>query len=1662
MEDQYYNNALQHNIAELNKIALSTENRNLEDINVRDKLDESIVSAKGEYCENSIIDDPNSDDTNSEVTDNSSEGDKLLNIEPVDLIMIPVDVEEIRSSALIDSGATLSFVNLTIAKKAKAKVNQREKKLVTGYGNKSKQTLGSCELKISILGISTISKFHIMHDDDLRYEVIFGVDFLKGNKMSLELSTQQIRMQIGDQSFISATMVDKDRINNFTIVNAPVYSDQNISLSKNTTKFIEVNYGVVPIMDHQLHYIEGSHRNENVDSYSGILEPQLKRVLLGNSKCNKTIKIKKGDIVGCISSMVVTDDHDQEESENWTMGRLTNEIKIDNTEITAEQKQEIYQMLLNIDSALSCGDGDIGKAKVAPHHIELHNYSPIWQRPRNFSEPINNEIEAQCEELLSNDIIEHSDSNWSSPVVPVRKPDGSLRLCIDYRKVNAVTKQENFPMPNLNQCIYRGGKMKYFTSLDLVKGYYQFELDDESKKYTAFSTTRNHFQFKRLAFGLRNSGIQFQKSMQQILAQLSSHNIIIYIDDILIMTTTYEEHIKLVQKVLLMLSKHNIKIKVKKCKFFQQSVSFLGHVMSSNGITKSPEFIQKVKDFPRPNTIKELKGFLGLANFQRKFVNHFAETAKPLTDLTGLNKRTKIIWTESRQKAFEEIKLKLEEEVVLTYPDYDTQAEKLQLFVDASDTGAGACLQQKQDGEVRTIGYVSMAFSTTQKNYSTIERELSAILFGCTKFKSFIYGIPFTLYTDHKPLIYMNNMAPHNSRIQRTLQELSEYNFNIKYQPGIFNQAADALSRMDTNLDDGNEVKDEIPKELRIFQKVEGGGNSMFLSLLLAMQEELNRNDLPTDHLELRKIVISELLTNLSKYKIPNNKHEKNKIRIMLNDNQLPCEQALLAVSKIFSIEIRVYHNMSVPVVYNAENNRDFNVINLQCISYIHYNPLYSWKPIDIETDKRNINCINTHTEIEYMQEENDNLELNVLLDDDNIQKSCHHDNVTSEIQVTINGNNLCAMVDTGAQVSVIDEEIWNEIKKDEMVEDSNWRQLSGMSGGVTEIIGVVKLKLAVSDMILEPFTFVIVKQSKLPCCILLGLNFLKHNKANIDFNSGYLHFNDESNIHINMHVSENYEHIHLNNIDQTDDEGRDDCNDDASQYNLVISEENVKVMQCRNHAIRSLFIKINKNIPISQWREVQLKQFKRYHQDYLIRNGLLYRKIDDLTPAVISFPFLVELANKVHQNLSHMGRHKLVNTIKQQFWHPAIDTVCRQISAGCEYCQLYKTSAQHITPPTLKIEASYPFQLVAVDLILFPRTSSGYSVALTVIDHYSKWLTAIPLKDKKSSTVAKALRDRVIPNLTRVPENLLSDNGTEFRGKDTEQVLESFSIKHIYSSPQNPASNGAIERVNQTLTEILKAKVQNGQDWDILLPDALITYNNSYHSQIGTTPSKKIMTQHNIVGKLPLQSSLTSKWKEGHPNFAPYSINQKVIKKIIHSDHCVSHKFEKKYDGPFIVKKVQSNGLSYEIAKEGNLSKILKVHHNHLRPWKEIPYKIKKYLDNAELEVQKPEGNIKERRQSRDSNKSIIHMNSDSSETDSDSFDYFVSDIDSDSSDSIECSSLSSESASFEDVTSSSAVATPSTFSYISSTSGAQTGNSELTKKSDISTGKSPIIQKV
>ena len=782
-------------------------------------------------------------------------------------------------------------------------------------------------------------------------------------------------------------------------------------------------------------------------------------------------------------------------------------------------------------------------------------------------------------------------------------------MCVDYRKINAVTKEQKFPIPNLTDSIYSVKDVQYFTKIDLIKGYYQIPIEEESMKYTAFATHNQQYCFKRLPFGLKNSGLQFQRYINEILHDYISRSVLAYQDDILILSKSFDEHILLVEKVLNTLREHGIKIQAAKCEFFKKSVSYLGHIISIEGIRKSPKYIESIKNYPKPENVTQMRQFLGLANFQRKFAGNFSNIAKPLTSDTSGSKRKKIKWTEEKLQAFEKLKEVLAQDIQLSFPDYSEGVSMLEIYVDASETGMGAILVQKQQDELKTIAYASAAFTKTESRYSPIERELLAIKFGINSFKPFVFGVKFTVHSDHKPLRYLQNMHNDNSRLMRTALQLEEMDFIVKYHPGKENEAADALSRIFKKIEMNDDEKDNtgfLPKGLIVAQKIDGGGNSLFEAIMIAFEyvrDEI-KTQIPNTHLELRKLAMQHLLDNPKKFNIANDKNNRKLYKSMMHDGILPKEEVMLSISDLYDVDIMVHHGMISPVLYQAKNTAEkFPEIHLQCINLIHFNPI--------------INTLKTHrVKPEYThrivddQDINEKEEfqdpVNMYIVQEKEQCECPHPK--NSLICEIEGIKLCAIIDTGAQCSVITSSVVEKIQQanEQIASITEYKGcLKGIGKGKTEIMGVISLRLKMLEREFEIAPFAIVEDENMPCCAILGANFITKNNILIDFKDQEIYCMNETleelvypiddyrlEERIGVEILTNVS-LELNSVDL-----EENFDDSKMMFEYNIDKERFASMQDNNHAINLVKAKVSNKMGECQWKEPAIRQFKRFKKE--------------------------------------------------------------------------------------------------------------------------------------------------------------------------------------------------------------------------------------------------------------------------------------------------------------------------------------------------------------------------------------------------------------------------------------------------------------------------------
>ena len=427
---------------------------------------------------------------------------------------------------------------------------------------------------------------------------------------------------------------------------------------------------------------------------------------------------------------------------------------------------------------------------------------PIKQRPYHTSPECKQEIHRQVEDMLQKGIVQESVSPWSSPVVLVKKKDG--RFCVDFRRVNRVTRKDSFPMPLVSETLDALSDTKYFSTLDLKSGYWQISMHPNSREKTAFPTHNGLYEFLVMPFGLTNSGASFQRLMGHILRGLEYRFALICIDDIIIFSKSVEEHLSHLEEVFKRLREASVKLNPKKCSFVKQKVEYLGHVVTPDGISSDPGKVRVVQDFPTPTNLKQLRTFLGLANYYRRFIKGFAHIARPLNVLT--KKGVKFSWTQSCDDAFDKLKRALVSAPILVYPDFK---EPFLLFVDASSTGIGFTLAQNQHGKEVVIAYDGRGLNSAEQNYTTTEREALALIEGIKKFQPYLHNRKFIVYTDHSSLRWLMNIKDATGRFARWSLLLQQHDFDIVHRPGKIHGNAGSLSRRPFDTCDLSSLQNE-------------------------------------------------------------------------------------------------------------------------------------------------------------------------------------------------------------------------------------------------------------------------------------------------------------------------------------------------------------------------------------------------------------------------------------------------------------------------------------------------------------------------------------------------------------------------------------------------------------------------------------------------------------------------------------------------------------------------------------------------------------------------------------------------------------------------------------------------------------------------------------
>ena len=455
-----------------------------------------------------------------------------------------------------------------------------------------------------------------------------------------------------------------------------------------------------------------------------------------------------------------------------------------------KQKKILASILKDCAEAFSKNEDDLGCTHLGQHEINTGFTLPVKQRPRRIPLAFKGEEEKAIEDLKRKQVIRESTSPWASPIVMVRKSNGQARPCIDYRSLNKQTVRDSYPLPRIQDCLDAAAGAKYFSTFDLTSGYHQIPVKEEDIYKTAFITKYGLFEFVKMPFGLCNSSSTFQRIMERALKGLNWKTCLIYIDDIIVYANSFEEHMERVREVLIRIIEAKLKLKPEKCQLLCEEVEFLGHVLNKDGVKPNPKNVEKLLKIERPKNQKQVRQFIGLATYYRKYIKDFAKIAQPLHNLT--HKDVKFIWSDECESAFKSLKEMLSTSDIVSYPNDE---DEYILDTDASNYALGAVLSQMQNGKERVIAYGSRTLNKNEKNYCVTDKELLAVKEFVEHFRQYLLGRTFTIRTDHQALVWLLSMKEPKARTARWIEILSAYHFNIEYRAGGKHTNADSLSR---------------------------------------------------------------------------------------------------------------------------------------------------------------------------------------------------------------------------------------------------------------------------------------------------------------------------------------------------------------------------------------------------------------------------------------------------------------------------------------------------------------------------------------------------------------------------------------------------------------------------------------------------------------------------------------------------------------------------------------------------------------------------------------------------------------------------------------------------------------------------------------------------
>jgi hypothetical protein len=731
--------------------------------------------------------------------------------------VVGITVNGINLRALVDTGASISLGPIRLVKELAIRP-QRTQLSATSASGHSIPIRAMGEANIRIGGSSTDGMISFTDDEIFgphkKYDLILGCDtFEKLSPITFDFKNSQlihagVALKLQPEPVLQWEHIPVRAMEDYSIepdsqllIRAKV--DQPSSLTQK-----------VMLIDH----MDGRLIRKNLGSVPTVVSPvrgEVNIVLTNPTKqpltVHKNMRVAyANEIFECQDGSFMEVPMKQEVNDLDPIE--LNEVEVDPSFVVDFEKavvrgpklERLKRLCEKYHDVFSKSQYDLGSCTVGEHKIVTTTENPVASKPTRAPFKYKEELRKHIDRLSRCGVMVDSDTPWLSNIVLVVKKDGSLRPCIDFRKLNAVTVPDHYPLPRLEDILTKVGGCHYYSSLDLSSGYLQLRLEKEASRKCGVITEDKTYQMTHLPFGLKNATSAFARTMAFVLTGLED-SVIAYVDDILIFTKedNFEKHLASLEEVLKRFRLYNLKISPKKCVLGADTMAFLGHEINKEGYHPSISKCEIIKEIPPPKTLREVRRFVGMASFFRKFIKNFAMIVEPLVKLT--RKEIPFKWGDEEQLAFDEIKELLINKPILAFPDYD---KPFHIVTDASNVGQGGALMQKDDeGKWVAVAYFSRTLSSTERRWAAVHVELGAIIVALREFKPFIFMADVELHCDHKPLTYLIKNAKAHPSLARWLIELNNYQITLVHIKGKQNTLADALSRLDEEKSE-NDIKD--------------------------------------------------------------------------------------------------------------------------------------------------------------------------------------------------------------------------------------------------------------------------------------------------------------------------------------------------------------------------------------------------------------------------------------------------------------------------------------------------------------------------------------------------------------------------------------------------------------------------------------------------------------------------------------------------------------------------------------------------------------------------------------------------------------------------------------------------------------------------------------